>query len=349
MFHERFMMRCIELANNGAGLVSPNPLVGSVVVVNGEIVGEGYHHQYGGPHAEVNAINAVVDESLLAEATLYVSLEPCSHYGKTPPCTQLIIQKGIKRVVVGCEDVYAEVSGKGIAQLREAGVDVVVGVLKDEAKLLNKRFFRYHLHKRPYIILKWAQTQDGYIDVIREANHKICPTWISSENTRILVHKWRTEESAIIIGSNTVKKDNPTLDVRDWVGKNPIRLIVDPENTLNRSYNIFGNQAETYVFISKMSTPTDNRCVQIDFNHNPIAQILSWCYNQKLLSLIVEGGLMVHESFISEGFWDEARIFTNDKRFGIGIDAPKIQGNSIFSHRIGKDCLTIIQNPNARL
>ena len=237
MEHEKFMQRCLELAAIGSGYVAPNPMVGCVIVANDLIIGEGYHRIFGGPHAEVNAFDEVENEDLLSSATLYVSLEPCSHFGKTPPCVDLIISKKIQRVVIGCRDSNPAVSGKGIDRLKRAGIEVIEGVLENECRWLNKRFFTFHERQRPYIVLKWAQTQDGYIDRIRgEASSGI--NWVTSETTKSLVHKWRSEEQSILVGRNTIINDNPSLTVREYDGRNPIRIVIDSQLQISGDQNI---------------------------------------------------------------------------------------------------------------
>ena len=244
---EKFMLRCHDLARLGIARTAPNPMVGCVIVLDEKIIGEGYHRKCGEAHAEVNAINSVSNHELLKKSTLYVSLEPCSHYGKTPPCTDLIISKKIPRVVIGCVDSFSEVSGRGIKKLKQAGCDVIVGVLENESRELNKRFFTFNEKKRPYIILKWAQTLDGFIDIIRTDENQIAPTWISNEHSRMLVHKWRSHEDAIMVGTNTAEKDNPSLNVRDWDGKNPLRVVLDRQLRLNEKLNLFNNKIQTII------------------------------------------------------------------------------------------------------
>src|SRR5690554_5115458 len=272
---EKYMMRCIELARLGMGHVSPNPLVGCVIVHRNKIIGEGYHRQYGGPHAEVNAINEVTDHQLLKESTLYVSLEPCAHYGLTPPCSDLIIEKMIPKVVIGTTDPFAAVAGRGITKLQKAGVEVVTGVLEDSCRELNKRFFTYHQKQRPYVILKWAQTADGFIDMERNPADIGTPTWITGPLALTLVHKLRSEEDAILVGTNTALADNPSLTVRHWSGRNPIRAVVDLNRRLPQSLNIFNGKAQTLIFnTDKESTEGQNLWIRTDRNRELIPQIL---------------------------------------------------------------------------
>lgn len=285
---EKFMRRCIQLAKNGRQNAKPNPMVGAVIVYNGRIIGEGYHVRCGQGHAEVNAFASVrpEDESLLSEATIYVSLEPCSHYGKTPPCADLIIKKGVRRVVVGCIDEFAEVQGRGIRKLREAGIEVVVGVLEDECKALNRRFFTFHREERPYIILKWAQTANGFIDDHYQ------PTQISSDFTKMLSHKLRAEEDAILVGRVTDERDRPQLNVREWSGPDPKRLVIDHAHPLN----------------------------------------LESLHAHHIQSLIVEGGAETLRSFLVQGLWDEIRVETNTlMTVSDGTRAPQIPANAIVA------------------
>lgn len=326
------MYRSLQLALNGLGFVSPNPMVGAVVVHDGKIIGEGYHRTYGQAHAEVNAINAVKDKSVLKESTIYVSLEPCSHYGKTPPCAQLIIDHKISRVVIACLDPYPAVSGQGVKMLQNAGIEVVVGVLEKEALMLNKEFFTAQTQKRPYIYLKWAQTKDGYIDKIRNEGETPKPTPISNDFLRMLVHKKRAEVSAIMIGTNTAMNDNPSLTTRFWYGKNPIRIVLDRLGRIPADYNLFDKKVETIVFTEKdiYENHLDNvTYIRIDFDEKLIENIFSALKSRKINSVLVEGGRTLLESLITEDMWDEAYIETSDIVFGGGVEAPAISGNII--------------------
>ena len=236
--HEKYMLRCLELARKGIGKTHSNPLVGSVIVHSGRIIGEGYHHEFGGPHAEVNAINSVKDEALLKDATMYVNLEPCSHYGKTPPCSLLIREKGIPRVVIGSIDPNPQVAGRGINMLREAGIEVIIGVLDEASDWMNRRFFKYIATGKPWVILKWAESRDGFLDRVRQEGEEVRPNWITNQTARILVHKWRSEEEGIMAGVNTVLSDNPRLDVRDWTGSNPVRILIDRNDRIGRLFHV---------------------------------------------------------------------------------------------------------------
>ncbi|MDX8341331.1 bifunctional diaminohydroxyphosphoribosylaminopyrimidine deaminase/5-amino-6-(5-phosphoribosylamino)uracil reductase RibD [Draconibacterium sp. IB214405] len=343
---EKYMARCIELARLGAGHAAPNPMVGCVIIHNNTIIGEGYHQKHGQAHAEVNAINSVTNEDLLKESTIYVSLEPCAHYGLTPPCSDLIIRKEIPRVVIGSIDPFAKVAGKGIEKLLNAGVDVKTGVLKKECDELNKRFFTFHQKKRPYIILKWAQTTDGFIDIDRNEENYGQPTWITGPSALLRVHQMRAEEDAIMVGTNTAEKDNPSLTVRLIKGKNPLRIVLDRELRLDKNLNLFDNSTETLVF-NAIENQVDKKTeyIKVDFQNELLQQILATLHSKNKLSLIVEGGLQLLESFISAGLWDEAHVFIGDKTFGSGIKAPVLPQIADSSELIENDRLTIFKNP----
>jgi len=323
--HETYMRRCLEAAQNGLGYAAPNPMVGAALVRNGTIIAEGYHRAHGLPHAEPEAIGRVADRALLRECTLYVSLEPCSHFGKTPPCTELIIASQIPRVVVATTDPFPKVNGAGIQRLREAGVEVILGVLEREAREQNRRFFTFHEKRRPYIILKWAQTADGFIDVRRTASEPAAK--ISNDAAHRLSHRWRTEEQAIMVGANTALMDNPTLTARLWSGKNPTRIVVAEKNTLPRTLNIFNADAPTLVFDSA------------DMN----VWLRELC-RHSIQSVMVEGGARLLQRFIDVGLWDEARIFTAPQQLGEGVSAPKIEGVVRGEERLGDNLLQVMEN-----
>lgn len=334
---EKYMQRCLQLASYGKGSVAPNPMVGAVVVYEGKIIGEGYHRQYGKAHAEVNAINSVSDKSLLKQSTIYVSLEPCSHYGKTPPCSQLIIDMEIPRVVVATLDPYHKVSGCGVKMLREAGVEVVIGVLEKEARLQNKEFFVSQNQSRPYVYLKWAQTSDGFIDKKRKEGEAIEPTPISNNLTKTLVHKLRSEVSAIMIATNTAVNDNPSLTTRLWFGKNPQRIILDRNRRIPENYHLFDNSVNTILFTEKVDKEVINNrtnFVPLTFDNHLIPSILKELNKRKIDSLLVEGGATLLQNFIDLGAWDEAYIEVADKRFTEGTKAPHIQGEVIDDRKI---------------
>ena len=342
--HEDYIARCIELAKNGFGTTYPNPMVGSVIVYNGEIIGEGWHQKAGEPHAEVNAIRSVNDPSLLDKATIYVSLEPCSHFGKTPPCCDLIIQNKIPNVVIGTVDSNIKVAGNGIKRLQEAGANVIVGVLEKECYELNQRFFTFHEKKRPYIILKWAETQDGFIAPLQKEEQK--PVWITNLNSRQLVHKWRTEEQAILVGTQTVIDDNPQLNARDWVGNNPIRVVIDQNNRIPKTAHVFDNQIKTIVFSNKKSTPSLKNTIfeVIDFQQNIAQQIVDKLYQHQIQSVIIEGGAQTLQTFIDANLWDEARVFIGNCTFEKGVKAPILNTSPFKKEKIGTDELLIIRN-----
>ncbi|MGM5471029.1 bifunctional diaminohydroxyphosphoribosylaminopyrimidine deaminase/5-amino-6-(5-phosphoribosylamino)uracil reductase RibD [Flavobacteriaceae bacterium LMO-SS05] len=344
--HEKYIKRCIEIAKNGLGFTRPNPMVGCVIVYQNKIIGEGFTSSYGGNHAEVNAIASVLDKSLLKASTLYVTLEPCSHFGKTPPCTNLIIEHQIPKVVIGTLDTNSKVSGKGIVALRASGSEVVVGVLEDECQAHHKRFFTFHNKQRPYIILKWAETEDGFI--APETKNAQKPVWITNDMSRQLVHKWRAEEHAILVGTNTVLEDNPSLTVRNWTGQNPIRVVLDKNNTLPKDCNVFNSEAETLIICSKTDVrrPKHWNLEFIDWNlQSAIAsQICAVLHKNDIQSLIVEGGRQTLQTFIDEQLWDEARVFTGKTAFGQGIKAPQLLGNMISENNMGSDMLKIYTN-----
>jgi diaminohydroxyphosphoribosylaminopyrimidine deaminase/5-amino-6-(5-phosphoribosylamino)uracil reductase len=335
----KYMRHCLLLAKKGLGSVAPNPLVGCVIVHNGIIIGEGYHQIYGQAHAEVNAINSVADKSLLSESTLYVNLEPCSHYGKTPPCSDLIIAHKIKRVVIGCLDTNPLVAGKGIQKLHSAGIEVFTDVLKDACLDLNKRFFTFHEKKRPYIILKWAQTKDGFISKFPPFTKE--ENWITNNESTKLVHAWRSQEQAILIGTNTALLDNPALTVRLTEGRNPTRILIDKDLKVSLTNRIFSKDAETIVFTEgKQGNINNINYHQIDFTKDIIPQILNTLHEKKIISLIVEGGTHTLQCFIDKQLWDEARVFTGNKSFQLGIKAPIITTEKVSSQMIEKDELS---------
>ena len=335
---EFFMKRCIELANKAMGCSSPNPMVGSVIVYNNKIIGEGYHEKYGSHHAEVNAINSVKDKSLLLKSTLYVNLEPCAHFGKTPPCSDLIIQNKIPEVVIGCVDTFSEVSGKGIERMRSVGIDVKVGVLENESRELNKRFFTFHEKKRPYIILKWAESKDRFI----APKDQTKPFWMTSSESKKLAHKWRAEEDAILVGRITAEKDNPSLTVREVEGSNPIRIVIDKDLKLSADFNLFNNDAKTIVFNQlKSEENNSNNYIKINFN-NLTKNILKELHKQNIQSIIIEGGTITLQSFIDKNLWDEARIFTTNKTLTEGVKPPAIEGKIISEDETGGDRFKIL-------
>ncbi|SHF52781.1 bifunctional diaminohydroxyphosphoribosylaminopyrimidine deaminase/5-amino-6-(5-phosphoribosylamino)uracil reductase RibD [Dysgonomonas macrotermitis] len=335
---EYYMQRCLQLAANGSGHVSPNPMVGAVVVHKGKIIGEGYHREYGKAHAEVNAINSVKDKSLLCESTIYVSLEPCSHYGKTPPCSQLIIDSRIPKVVIATLDPYFKVSGRGINMLKEAGIEVKTGVLEAEARNLNKGFFAAQQENRPYIYLKWAQTRDGYIDRARVEGKPKIPTPISNTYTRMLVHKMRSEVASIMVATNTAVNDNPSLTTRYWAGRNPVRLILDRSLRVPSDYQVLDDNVDTIVFCEKAPENNNRKrtsFVEIPFGKEMIPVIMRELHSRKINSVLVEGGALLLQSFIDAKAWDEAYIEVADIIFESGVKAPRIDGVLIDDKEIG--------------
>ncbi len=329
---EKYINRCIELAKNGLGTTYPNPLVGSVIVYDGKIIGEGWHKKAGEAHAEVNAVNSVKDKTLLSKSTIYVSLEPCSHFGKTPPCCDLIIHHKIPNVVIGTVDPFAKVAGNGIKKLLESGANVTVGILEDECNELNKRFFTFHQKKRPYVILKWAETADGFLSPEEKNEQK--PVWITTNYSRQLVHKWRSEEQAILVGTQTVIDDNPSLDVRDWTGKNPVRIVLDKNNRISKESYIFDIRSKTLVISDGI----------IDFSDNVALQIMQFLFENNLQSVIIEGGRQTLQTFIDAGLWDEARIFIGKEEFSSGTKSPVITGKIVKKSKIESDELLIYLN-----
>lgn len=324
MNHELFMRRALELASLGAGKVSPNPMVGCVIVHGGKIIGEGWHRQFGGPHAEPNAIASVQDKTLLPQATLYVTLEPCNHFGKTPPCSDLILSHGIPKVVVANVDPNPLVAGTGLQKLRGKGVEVISGVLEKEGAELNKRFFTFHQKKRPFVLLKWAQTADGFI-----ARNNFDSKWISNGFSRQLVHKWRAEEDLVMVGYQTAWHDNPQLNVRDWTDRNPARAVIDYKISLPSTHHLFDNNQKTLVF-NEIKNETSGGTEYIKVQKNELVEnLLQALYERKILSVMVEGGTALLNRFIEKGYWDEARVFTATKTFGEGIAAPKLPSANI--------------------
>ena len=345
--HEKYIKRCIELAKNGLGTTYPNPMVGSVIVLNNTIIGEGWHRKAGGPHAEVHAINSVKDKSLLKDATIYVSLEPCSHFGKTPPCANLIVDNKIKNVVIGIVDLNSKVSGQGVQYLKENGCNVIVGVLEEDCFELNKRFFTFHTKKRPFIVLKWAETKDGFIDKLRTATSDNTPNWISNEYSQQYVHKMRAEEQAILVGTNTALNDNPTLNVRTWTGINPIRIVLDRTSKIPTNYNLLSNGIKTIVFSEvKHTVDSFGNVIYeiIDFNTKVPEQICEILYNYEIQSVIIEGGKQTLQSFIDANLWDEAYVFVGNIFFKEGLQAPEIHKQPFEIRTIFDDVLKIFKS-----
>lgn len=335
-----YMQRALELAKNGKGEVSPNPMVGCVIVYNNRIIGEGWHQKFGAAHAEVNAMASVEQEHLIEESTVYVTLEPCSYQGKTPACSNLLIRSNVKKVVIASLDPNPKVSGKGAKALIKAGIVVEIGILEKESINLNKQFFINQKLNRPYVILKWAQTQDGFI-ARTDYNSK----WISNEYSRQLVHQWRAEEDAILVGKNTAHYDNPTLTVRDWNGSNPTRVVLDRNLELSTNLNLFNGEVETLIYNHKEEkVETGYKLIKLSKSQF-IPQVLANLYARGLGSLIIEGGGQILQSFVEQGLWDEARVFTSGQQFGEGIEAVNLSGEPKKVEQIGNDELAYYYNP----
>ncbi len=339
-----YMKRCFELARKGKGMTRTNPMVGCVIVHDDRIIGEGYHHEFGGPHAEVIAIRSVKDSSLFPHATLYCSLEPCAHHGKTPPCSILIRQKGIRRVVVANLDPFPSVNGKGVKDMKSGGIQVETGCLADEGAFLNRRFLRYVQGKRPYVILKWAQSADGFIDLEREDEDREGPRWITSKLGQTLVHKWRSEEAAIMVGTNTVVADNPRLNVRRWSGEDPLRVTIDRKGRIQDSAHILDGSQDTIMFTESPEKYSGRiRSIHIDLSYE-LEDLLEELHSLQVISLFVEGGARLHRSFIESGLWDEARVFTGKMTFSQGVEAPDIPFSPDETRYFGDARLEVFRN-----
>ncbi len=343
-----YMKRALQLARNGLGSSAPNPMVGAVIVYKNRIIGEGYTSAYGGPHAEVNAINAVRDKELLSEAILYVTLEPCSHHGKTPPCVDLIVKQKIPKVIIGVLDPHDKVAGKGVKRLKDAGCKVTVGVLAKECEDHHSRFLTFHKKQRPYIILKWAETKDGFIAPEKnKRSREAQPYWISNKYARQLVHKWRSQEQAILVGTNTVLHDNPMLNVRQWFGKSPIRIVLDKDLKIKGNYHILDQSVKTIIFTevkdkSQWLNGIDYEV--IDFTKNRPQQICEVLHKHNITSVLIEGGAQTLQSFIDADLWDEVRVVAGKTNFGDGLKAPKFAGNIVRTLEVEGDSITIYQH-----
>lgn len=340
---EVYMKRCLELAQRASGHTAPNPMVGAVLVHEGRVIGEGWHHFYGADHAEVNCLKSVIDEDkgLIPESTMYVNLEPCAHFGITPPCANRLVAERVKRVIIANTDPFAQVSGKGIQILQEAGIEVEHGMMSEEGLWMNRRFFCAHQQQRPYIILKWAQTANGYIAPADKSRFQI-----SNEESRLLVHKWRTEEGAIMVGAKTAMNDNPELTARLWQGKHPLRIVLDRELRLPHTHHVFDKEAATWVINEEKEQLEGNvHFVHLKFDDQLLVRVLQRLQGAKILSLIVEGGAKLLEGFISAGLWDEARIFTGSTSLSDGVPAPLIkEGKRAFETAVGDNRLELYIN-----
>ena len=336
--HEVFMQRCNQIALRGAGMVAPNPMVGCVIVHNGQIIAEGYHQQYGGGHAEVNAIAALSDKALIPECTIYVNLEPCAHHGKTPPCAEMLVKLGARKVVIGAIDPHVKVAGKGVKILRNSDCEVITGILEDDCNEVNKRFFTYHQQKRPYVILKWAETADGFLDTIRKSKDQPALA-ISGSESKVWSHQLRAKESAILIGTETALKDDPELTVRHVEGQNPLRVILDREERLSHRLRIYSDAQPTLTLTSGRSHQMGNK----EWTHVPnwnLGSIMDSLYDCNLLSVMVEGGASLHHSFLRSELWDEAyRIVNPTLEAAAGIEAPKMLLNAVEERWLGSDKL----------
>ncbi len=344
---EKFMHRCLQLSLLGKGHVSPNPMVGAVIVKDGKIIGEGYHRQYGGPHAEVNAFESVKDKSQIEGSDMYVSLEPYSHFGKTPPCANRIIQEKIKRVIIAVVDPNPQVAGRGIRLLQAAGIEVELNVLEKEAKDLNKEFFVYQTFRRPYIYLKWAQTKDNFIDKKRIPGQAAEPTIISTDFHKILVHKIRAEVSSIMVGTNTAINDNPFLTTRLWAGKNPTRIVIDRSGRIPPGSNIINNEASTFVYTEAVDSEQSSGSttyIPIIFGEDLLKKIMADLRVRKINSVLVEGGRQLLQSFIDAGLWDEAFVEIAEKEFHEGTPAPVIHGEATVNEKDNDSSIIHLKN-----
>lgn len=344
MIHEQYMQRCLDLAKMGRYYAAPNPMVGAVLVYENRIIGEGYHEKYGEGHAEVNAFASVLpeDEKYIKESTLYVSLEPCAFFGKTPPCAKLVVEKQVPKVVLACTDPHPKVAGNGIAKMEEAGIEVITGCLEAEAIELNRRFFTSQTKQRPFVVLKWAQSKDGFM-----AKDTGEPVWISNELSKRYTHSWRAEENAIMVGRRTAALDNPSLTVRHWTGKNPIRVVLDRLGQLPNTLNIFDGEAPTLIFTNSTEGKDSTEKVsfhKVDFSKEILLPILHHLHHKNVLSILVEGGPSLLNSFIDLNLWDEARIFTGSKSLGVGLSAPQLKIPPISEEKISDNLLSIYRN-----
>jgi len=337
--NELFMQRALELASRGAGHVSPNPMVGCVIVRDNEIIGEGWHKKYGEAHAEVNAFKAVTDQAQIQESTVFVNLEPCSHTGKTPPCVDLLIDCKVRKVVIANVDSNPLVNGQGIKKLLTSGIEVQTGILEMAGRTLNRRFFTFMEKQRPYIVLKWAQTSDGFI-----AKENYESRWISNDFSRQWVHKWRSEEDGVLVGTRTAAHDNPMLTVREWTGRNPTRIVIDRFLRLPARLNLFDRKVPTLCYnVLKHEDHTNLSLIRLD-EANFMHQLVQDCYKRKIQSLLVEGGALTLKLFLDAGLWDEARVFTSERTFGHGIPAPAVRGRLISRELVERDFFQVYAN-----
>ena len=340
------MLRCLDLGRKAVGSARPNPAVGSCIVLHDRIIGEGFTSPFGGPHAEVNAIDSVADKNLLTEATLYVSLEPCSHQGKTPPCTNAILEHGIQEVVIGIGDPNTKVNGQGIRILEEAGCKVTLGVAKDQCREHHRRFLSLHEKGRPYVILKWAQTADGFMAPNAKMRIPNEPFWLTGKVARQRVHQWRSEEQAILVGAKTVLADDPGLTVRKWAGENPIRIVLDKEGIVQRKHRVCNGEARTIIYTEKslLQAGASVEIQEMQLDHQPIKNLLTDLGKRKVSSVLVEGGKQTLQSFLEEGLWDEARVFISPTLLKSGLAAPPLAHDPVHKECVGADTLYIYRN-----
>lgn len=340
--HKKHMFRCLELAKMGQGNVSPNPMVGSIIVYKNKIIGEGYHTEYGKAHAEVNAIASVVDQSLLKDSTIYINLEPCAHFGKTPPCAHLIIKKGLKKVVIGCVDPFSKVAGKGVDKLKNAGIEVIVNILEKECVHINRRFFKFHAHQRPYIILKWAQSLNGFMDIDRVGTKKEIH-WITQPETKSLVHKWRAKEAGILVGRKTIEIDNPKLTCRMVIGKNPTRIVIDKESKISPADYKIGYDSVNTIILNNQKTVKNNHIKWLKVEPFTLNEMLYSLYKEGIQSILVEGGQATLNIFIKERIWDEARVLKGISSISSGKKAPILNHSPSYCYYFGLDLVTIFE------
>lgn len=348
MNHNNYMRRCLQLAQQGKGYTAPNPMVGAVLVHNDQIIGEGWHHEYGKDHAEVDCLNNVAADKkhLIAQSTMYVTLEPCAHYGNTPPCATRLVQEQVKKVIIANKDPFDKVSGRGIEILHAGGIATETGIMEQEGTWVNRRFFCFHEQKRPYVVLKWAETADGFIAPADRSRLQI-----TGQESQRLVHKWRTEEAAIMVGTTTALNDNPHLTARLYKGKQPLRIVADRKLRVLPHYNLFNGDARTWVVneIKEDSGPKNISHIKVPFDNNMLRTLLSRLFDERILSVIIEGGAELLNSFISQGLWDEARIFTGNIAIQSGIDAPMLDDPRLaFTTQLGNDTLGVYVNPDSR-
>lgn len=340
---EKYMLRALQLAKLGGVSVAPNPLVGAVIVHNNQIIGEGYHQKYGEAHAEVNAVNSVENKTLLQDAIIYVTLEPCSHFGKTPPCADLLIHWKFKRVVIAQVDPFSEVAGRGIEKLKAAGIQVDCGILEEEAKEINKRFITFHTKKRPFITLKWAQTKDGFLDIDRSQNKETGIQWISQPETQVITHQMRSNEQAILVGWRTIRNDNPSLTTRAFKGANPLRIVIDSQLQAPENAIVFTDGIHTLV-LNQLENKIVNGTHYLKLENLSIESILETLFQKGISSVLIEGGANTLNQFIQSNLWDEAVIITGESEFKSGLKAPVISGNSIKTLQFGRDRLSYFEN-----